>query len=200
MRRGYALLFWGGFTAITLALQAWPHAVAALTFNRDVYNHGAWWQLLSAQWVHLSWGHAVGSVVALGAIAGGLHRWVPLRWQLLFLGCGYVGVAVVIALDGACLFYAGASGALHGLLVGNAVVLALAKKNAPRFLARCILLVIAVKLWAETQQFLFWQESYSFPVYHPAHLGGTLAGCLAALMLVLGLRRFATHSNPRNQT
>ena len=47
------------FVLFTLGLQAWPGASEALRFSRAAYEQGAWWQLLSAQWVHLSLWHAV---------------------------------------------------------------------------------------------------------------------------------------------
>lgn len=108
---------------LTLGLQLWPGASEALRFVRASYEQGAHWQLITAQWVHLSLWHAVANALALGLIVLASRAWVIWPLQLAALGGGYAGVALVLALDANCSYYAGASGALHGLLAGNAAAM-----------------------------------------------------------------------------
>ncbi|MBK6323432.1 MAG: rhomboid family intramembrane serine protease [Burkholderiales bacterium] len=98
-------------------------------FVRAEFLAGAWWQLLTAQWVHVSWLHAAVNLVGLGVLLITFNGWVAKRVLAVALLGGYVGVAVVLALDAGCAWYAGASGALHGLLAGAALALVL---DAPR--------------------------------------------------------------------
>ena len=54
---------------LLLVLQLWPGLSAAWRFERVRFEQGAWWQLLSAQWVHLSLTHALANAAALLLIA-----------------------------------------------------------------------------------------------------------------------------------
>jgi membrane associated rhomboid family serine protease len=191
-----------GFGVCTLGLQLWPGAAEALQFTRLRYAQGAYWQLLTAQWVHLSLGHALGNALAFAVLALWSGRWLGWRQQLLALGGGYAGVAVVLALDAQCGYYAGASGALHGLLAGNALYMVWVGRaqglrtgaasgpwfNATRGVGLALLGALAFKLW--------WQSGdtpaapwggWSFPVYHPAHIAGALGG-MGLVLLVSGAR------------
>jgi len=190
------------FGVCTLGLQLWPGAAEGLQFLRMRYVQGAYWQLLTAQGVHLSFGHALGNALAFAVIALWSGRWLGWRQQLLALGGGYAGVAVVLALDAQCSYYAGASGALHGLLAGNAlrmVWVGHAQRpradaaagpwlSATRLVGLALLAAVALKLW--------WQSGgmpaapwggWSFPVYHPAHIAGALGG-LGLVLLVSAAR------------
>lgn len=197
-------LWWSlGFVAVTLSVQYFSDGsglTAQWPFTRSAYERGAWWQLISAQWVHLGWLHAgvnaVGMVVLLGAFA----QLVDGRLQALALVGGYAGVALVIALDSHCDRYAGASGALHGLLAGSALALLLVSRGsaqaspASRLVAALVLTTLVVKLG--------WQHPVAgaaaapgwlgFATYYPAHEAGTLGGCMAVLLALWGgANRFA---------
>lgn len=197
------------FVLFTLGLQAWPGAAGWLRFDRASYEHGAVWQLLTSQWVHLTFWHAAGNAFALVVIvvAGGL--W--LRWpiQLLALCGGYAGVALVLALDPDCSYYAGASGALHGLLAGNAVALGwlVGPLNLPagasgseapvptavwiRGAAVAVLGLMALKLWLQSEGVREASPGgWGFPVYRPAHMAGALGG-IGLVLLVLAVRALA---------
>lgn len=187
------------FGVCTLGLQLWPGAAEGLQFTRLRYAQGAYWQLLTAQWVHLSLGHALGNALAFAVLALWSGRWLGWRPQLLGLGGGYAGVAVVLALDAQCSYYAGASGALHGLLAGNALYMVWVGRaqglrmgaasepwlSATRLVGLALLATVALKLW--------WQSGgtpaapwggWSFPVYHPAHIAGALGGVGLALLVL----------------
>jgi rhomboid family GlyGly-CTERM serine protease len=156
-------------------------------FVRAEFLAGAWWQLLTAQWVHVSWLHAAVNLVGLGVLLITFNGWVAKRVLAVALLGGYLGVAVVLALDAGCAWYAGASGALHGLLAGAALALVLddhpgAKGGRLRYLGWSLLGGLALKL--------LWQHGLGdapgwlgFATYTPAHEAGALGGLLAVLAL-----------------
>lgn len=201
------------FVLMTLGLQLWPGVSELLQFSRPAYEQGAVWQVLTAQWVHLSRWHAVSNVLAFVLIVFASSAW--LRWplQALALGGGYIGVAAVVALDPNCSYYAGASGALHGLLAGNAVSLAFAARpREPALdaaghsirvlgLSLAVLVLLALKLWLETGRTMAPASGgWTFAVYYPAHLAGALGG-MALVVLVLASRavKAARHDAQRRQ-
>lgn len=92
-------------------------------YERQAFLDGQWWLPLTAQLSHLSPAHALANALAavlLWRIFAPWLRWQP---QALALGGGALAVAVGVVLDTDCLYYAGASGALHGLAAGGAVAL-----------------------------------------------------------------------------
>ncbi len=194
------------FVVLTLGLQLWPGASEQLRFSRSSFEQGAFWQLVTSQWVHLSRWHAVGNAFAFGAIVLASGFWIRWPLQMLALCGGYAGVALVVALDPNCSFYAGASGALHGLLAGNAVSMAwtarpldqsadsggdaagVSAARLTRFVAIAVLGLIALKLWLQVGRM---REAplggWSFPIYHPAHVAGALGG-MGLVLLFLAAR------------
>lgn len=160
-------------------------------FDRVAYDSGAWWLVLTAQWVHFGWLHAganvLAAVVLLLAFRGLVQGCV--QWAAL-LG-GYVGVAVVLVLDTSCAYYAGASGALHGLLAGSALGLLLgAPQHSATSRARSrrvgvlLLIVLAVKLalqrWSGDPLAPGW---LGIATYYPAHEAGAVGGLLSVLLV-----------------
>jgi membrane associated rhomboid family serine protease len=191
------------FALMTLGLQFWPGASEALRFSRIGFEQGAFWQLLTSQWVHLSLWHAVGNAFAFAVIVLASGFWIRWPFQLLALCGGYAGVAVMVALDPNCSYYAGASGALHGLLAGNAMGMAWSGRPAgqgaspvndvhaarmTRLVAMALLSILALKLYLQAGST---QEAplggWGFPVYHPAHVAGALGG-MSLVLLVLAAR------------
>lgn len=191
---------------LTLGLQLWPGASGFLRFYRPDYERGAVWQLLTSQWVHLSRWHAAGNVFAFLVLVYASGFW--LRWplQMLALCGGYIGVALVVAFDPDCSYYAGASGALHGLLAGNAVALVWASyllkqpasghrlalaglsSHVVRHIAMAVLGLLAFKLWLQADKAgAAHNIEWGFPVYYPAHIAGALGG-MSLVLLILSAR------------
>ena len=183
------------FVLITLGLQMWPGVSELLRFSRPAYEQGAFWQPVTSQWVHLSRWHAVGNAFAFSAIIFACAFWVRWPFQMLALAGGYIGVAAVVVLDPNCSYYAGASGALHGLVAGNAVGMTCAAnppkpsahrlgqagnsaiKRWTRLLGTAMLTSMAVKLWMQAG--LTGEApltGWSFPIYHPSHIAGAVGG------------------------
>lgn len=153
-------------------------------FVRTEFASGAWWQLVSAQWVHLSWPHAGVNLLGLLVLLVVFHGLVPPRLQLAAFVGGLVGVAAVLALDANCAYYAGASGALHGLLAGCALCLAMQSRT----LGWAALAGLAVKLvWQHTTGAAGAPGWLGFATYYPAHEAGAVGG-LVAVALVRSLR------------
>src|SRR6476659_2663614 len=71
------------FVAITLALQWLPDVAQRAQFARADYAAGAWWQLLTAQWVHLGPLHAVVNALGLVVLLLGFKGLVAGRLQAL---------------------------------------------------------------------------------------------------------------------
>ncbi|NMM10187.1 MAG: rhomboid family intramembrane serine protease [Polaromonas sp.] len=194
------------FVLMTLGLQLWPGASEWLRFSRPRYEQGAVWQIWTSQWVHLSNWHAVGNAFAFLVIILMSGYWIRWPFQMLALVGGYVGVAIVVALDPSCNFYAGASGALHGLLAGNAVSLAWPTRapGRPVNVNDCAALVtpsrgsclvaitvlggMALKLWLQAGSAgKAPLGGWGFPVYHPAHVAGALGGMSLVLLVLASL-------------
>jgi rhomboid family GlyGly-CTERM serine protease len=164
-------------------------------FVRTAYDAGAWWQLFSAQWVHLGWIHAGANVAGFVVLLVVFRERVDGRWQGLALGGGYLGVAVVLALDTHCTWYAGASGALHGLLAGSLLSLWL---NARRFgapgspltwLAMAGLLGLLVKLLVQHLRGDAAMPGWlGFASYYPAHEAGAAGGLFVVALAAAGKR------------
>lgn len=181
-----------GFVVLTLGLQWLPGAAEHWRFVRPAYAAGAWWQLFTAQWVHLGTVHAVANALGMVVLLRAFQGLVSGRLQLLALLGGYAGVAVVLALDPHCAVYAGASGALHGLLAGSACALLVAPPRLPmtrqrmHLLGCCVLLGLAAKLLVQHFDTSPTAAGWlGFATYYPAHEAGALGGLLSVLGVAL---------------
>ena len=192
--RSPGVVLWSlGFALATLGAQGLSDARGGWQFARPAYAAGAWWQLLTAQWVHFGWTHACANVAGMLVLLVSFQHLVDGRLQGLALLGGYAGVALVLALDPGCAFYAGASGALHGLLAGNALSLWFSTLHdagggaGRRRLAAWLLLGLAIKL---AVQHLGGDASapgwLGIATYYPAHEAGALGGLVAVLLARLG--------------
>ena len=208
--RGAALWWALGFITVTLGLQWLPGVAQSWRFERSAYGSGAWWQLLAAQFVHWNNLHAAVNALGFTVLLLAFQKLVAGPLQALALLGGYAGVAVVVALDANCAQYAGASGALHGLLAGSALALLLPVTTPSRsmvdshtrtqWLGGLILLGLAIKLWVQHDgggaQSPGW---LGFATYYPAHEAGT-AGGLVAVLSALALQRFRLVPGPGRST
>lgn len=193
----------------------WPGVSEFLRFSRPAYEQGAFWQPLTSQWVHLSRWHAVGNAFAFAAIIFACGFWVRWPFQILALVGGYIGVAAIVALDPNCSYYAGASGALHGMLAGNAAGMTWATRS-PNRLAQAngetdefstgrwsrlpgiaVLAGLTLKLWMQNGS---GQEAplsgWGFPVYHPSHVAGAMGGMGFVLLFLAAQALLAAKVKP----
>jgi rhomboid family GlyGly-CTERM serine protease len=184
------------FFVFTLCAQFASDATGGWQFGRSAFAAGAWWQLASSQWVHFNSIHAAVNAAAMALMLVTFERLVDARIQFMALLGGYVGVALVVALDSTCSYYAGASGALHGLFTGNVVALLLGQRqqagerSQPLRLWAALLLAgliakLMVQSFADDSSTVSW---LGFATYHPAHQAGAAGGAVAVL-LALAWRR-----------
>jgi rhomboid family GlyGly-CTERM serine protease len=152
-----------------------------LQFERQAWTQGAWWQLFSAQWVHLGWSHLALNAAACVFGVPWLVRRVPgLAVGIAYLG-GLAGVAAVLWADAACAYYAGASGALHGVVVGSAVAVLCRPHGLRTRWAGGLLVLVAAKLGLQAMG-ADAHDLAGFPIYQPAHWAGALGGGLAVAL------------------
>jgi membrane associated rhomboid family serine protease len=195
---GTALLVFAAMVMFQGVADHIPALWLSLRFDRSAFTNGAWWQLMTAQWVHWGMVHALDNGVACVLLMVMFYGWVPVVLQGLAVAGGLVGVAVVIALDPQCAVYAGASGALHGYFAGVALALcwygAQAAKLTPstsplqRLVGVSLLAFLLIKLWAQRQGGSMWTAELSgylgavdtaVQIYTPAHWAGAVGGLLA---------------------
>lgn len=194
-------LWWAlGFTALTFAAQLASDATGGWPWHRSEFMAGAWWQLFTSQWVHFNAAHASTNIAAMALMLLAFGRLVDRPLQISALLGGYAGVAIVLVGDPTCSYYAGASGALHGFLAGNALALVAthpAPKSTtihPRSVGLAVLLALAAKLliqhgWGGPSA-LNW---LGFPTYTPAHETGAMGGLLAVALVLTARRRGFGH-------
>lgn len=198
------------------ALQLIPHAPDALRFERSAFDRGVLWPLLTSQLVHLSIAHAALNALALMLSLLVWRRWISLRHQLTGLAGGAMGVALLLAFDTDASYYAGLSGALHGLWAGNAIMLMVPQRSgvnceesAPdawpvpaaclhggsrQRMTALVLAALVIKLWLQggdsPERLSGWLQ---VPVYHPAHWAGLVGG----MLLTSGVLLFRHLTLPR---
>lgn len=179
------------FGLLTLVAQGLADTFGGWQFLRTAFEAGAWWQLITAQWVHFGTLHASVNVAGLAMLLVAFQDRVDGRLQIVALLGGYLGVALVLVWDANCALYAGASGALHGLLAGNLLSLWLARRpanggkhTATRVLAMAVLLGLGIKLLLQHQRddssAVAW---LGFATYYPSHEAGTAGGLLAVVLV-----------------
>jgi membrane associated rhomboid family serine protease len=195
---GTALLVFAAMVMLQGVADLIPALWLSLRFDRSAFTSGAWWQLMTAQWVHWGMVHAVANAFACAMLVVMFYGWVAAALQGMAVAGGLVGVAVVIALDPQCAVYAGASGALHGYFAGVALALcwdgAQAAKLTPsarplrRLVGVSLLALLLIKLWAQRQGGSMWTAELQshlggldagVPIYTPAHWAGAVGGLLA---------------------
>ncbi len=154
---------------------AHPWTESLLEFNRSAIAEGQWWRLFSGQWIHYGFYHLAMNTAAFVLCGYVLLRQVALPQYLLLLICCLITVALGLYWFNPRLqYYAGLSGALHGLVVAG-LFEQLRQKS---WISLAALILVALKLVQE--------QSASFDASHPllpvpvavdAHLYGALAGC-----------------------
>lgn len=189
---------WGGPLALIFCvLQLWLGASGSLRFVRPDFIHGAVWLPITAQWVHLNWPHAVVNAMSALLLCWALRGGVPVRCQLLALVGGMVGVALQLVADACCDYYAGASGALHGV-VGGAALYMLVAPGRIRLAGGALGLALLAKLGWQDLAFAASPHWLGIPVYYPAHGAGAVGG-VAGVVVWLLVRRWYLALRPSAQ-
>lgn len=100
----------------------WPHALQALRYDRQLVFSGEIWRLATAHLVHLNMPHLVMNLLALLLLCELLWRGMEIRRAVGLLVFSALGVSILLlALHPELSWYAGLSGALHGVWAGCAL-------------------------------------------------------------------------------
>ncbi len=182
-----------GFGALTLALLlpvspelganhplAWQpqHALARL------------WTLWTAAWIHLSWAHLVGNLLALGALAVLGHSIRAGTAAAVALLVAWPLATASLVLWPQVTGYAGLSALIHAaalVLFAQAAIYSVAKPFAYVLLVGVGLKLLTERAW---QHPVVFDPSWGFNVVVASHLGGALAGAVSGFV-VIGLARAA---------
>lgn len=188
--RDPALMLALGVGALCTLLQA-AGLDGVLRYDRDSILGGAWWSLLSGNFVHLGWSHLGMNLAGLGLVAALVwDRFRAIDWAFLIVACSLAVGGGLLWLNPEVRWYVGFSGTLHGLLVAGSVA---DLRVWPRS-AALLLVGVAAKLgWEQVAGALPGSESVAGGfVVVDAHLYGAIAGAVLGVGLVLAGRGAGT--------
>lgn len=185
---------YGAIIAVVLLLAfIEPYSSEWFMFDRTLIDAGEVWRLFSAHFLHLSFTHMLGNLLAVclfayiaGEYLNNAQGLVLLIWCVLVVGLGLYYCADHLHR------YVGLSGVLHGLLL----VAPFVSKHYSRTIAYCFLAVIVIKVGWEQSPFyndMALAETIGGRVEARAHLFGVVAGVCYLLALVI-LRRLPASS------
>jgi rhomboid family GlyGly-CTERM serine protease len=152
-----------------------------MRYQRQEVLNGQWWRLLSCHLVHLDSVHLATNIAALFVMSAIFADTLRAGTQLLaLLFAGMVVGLALLACEPQVSYYAGLSGALHGLLAVGALVWV---RDRPR-LGGLLVAGMLCKLLIEYGGYAFWFTVRTFPVVTSAHRWGAAGGLVFGLALV----------------
>ncbi len=164
-----------GAAAAVVALALWPDAFGSLAWDRQAIGAGELWRALTGQFVHLGASHALLNLAGLGAIAVVFRGAFDAATWAGALGASLAGVAVGLQwFSPAVEWYAGLSGALHGLLAAGAVTWIRSRETAGWAVACLLAGKLAWEWGSGASAVSVWLTGG--PVLVEAHLWGALGG------------------------
>jgi len=175
------------FILSTLVQLMAPDALELLRYQHKEVSEGEWWRIVSANFCHSNWYHWALNMTGLLLIDYMFQPLLTLRQRSLLMFFCLIGNVLLIHLLLKMYWYVGMSGALHGYLVGSAL-LTLSRSG---WLSYAIILVVSGKLIAE----LNWEinsgtaELIGSNVAEEAHLYGALSA-VAYFVIVLIMNQF----------
>ena len=185
-RRAPGLALALGVAALCTALQA-AGLAGTLRFDRGAIGEGAWWSLLTGNFVHLGWSHLGMNLAGLALVVALVwKRFAARDWALVVVLCSLAVGAGLLWLNPRVLWYVGFSGTLHGLLVAGSIA---DLRVWPRSAALLLAGIGAKLLWEQLSGALPGSESVAGGlVVVDSHLYGALAGALLGTVLVVAGR------------
>jgi rhomboid family GlyGly-CTERM serine protease len=115
-------LFCLGISACALVLWSLPDALADYRYDRAAILSGEWWRIITGHMVHLNTMHLMLNLLGLLLICELLWRDLPLAHAFGLLFFSVTGTSALLwCLHPRLDWYAGLSGALHGLWAGISV-------------------------------------------------------------------------------
>ena len=181
--------------ALLCALLQGAGLVELLRFDRGEIDAGAWWRLLSGNFVHLGSAHLMMNLVGLALVVSLVwRRFSAAEWIVITLLCSSVVGGGLYALNPEIGWYVGFSGTLHGLIVAGSVA---DLRHYPRSAAVLLALIAGKLLWEQYAGALPGSEATAGGrVVVDSHLYGAVGGALLAPMLLV-LRRLRGRRPPR---
>ncbi len=182
------LLAAGALAVILLLVILLPDSVRLqLQYDRTALLAGEWWRLITANLVHLGWGHVLLNAAGLLLIGWIFARDRSLAQWAFALACAGLGASLgALALRPDVLWLAGLSGALHGLFVFGV----LAWLEQGERLGWWLLGLVGAKLAYEQTvgSMPMTADIAGGPVITEAHLAGALGGLVAGGLLAVWQR------------
>ena len=157
-------------------------------FDRQKVESGAWYLLLSGNFVHLGNGHLWMNMAGFGLV-------VSLVWQhfrawewmvVIVISSLFVGIGLYLR-DPSVGWYVGFSGTLHALIIAGCLA---DLKHYPKMAALLLIMVIGKLTWEQIGGPLPGSEEVAGGnVVVNSHLYGAIGGAVVAAIL-LGIQRF----------
>ncbi|WP_196138249.1 rhombosortase [Aliikangiella sp. G2MR2-5] len=172
-----------------------PDSILLLRYETHSVNQGELWRLITANFTHSNWNHALLNLAGLVIIDRLLGQFIEVaKRAYLLIFCFALNVIVlhfIKELD----WYVGASGALHGYLLGGSLLLWNSKDKAELFLffkslcfnVKPIFRLVSIGVVAKVFVELNWNinqstaELIGTQVLAEAHLSGLIAALLAVI-------------------
>jgi rhomboid family GlyGly-CTERM serine protease len=210
-----------GVSIAAFALTFWPQGLLLFRYERVLVSSGQLWRLASAHFVHLNAAHLLLNLAGLLLICELLWNRLPLRHGIGLLATSVAGISGLLWWRyPEMAWYAGLSGALHGLWAGCALATCLPSTNqaegpdrrsvtkpetgaaywtVSRWAGVGGLLLLGAKLILEAQNGASPElvKAIGAPVATVAHLHGALIGATYVLAWRGGrllLQKFTRHS------
>ena len=165
----------------------------ALRFERSAIANGAWWLLLTGNFVHLGsshlWMNLAGLVLVVALV---WQHFSLLEWLSLIIFCSLtVGVSLWF-FNPDVQGYVGFSGTLHGLILAGCLA---DLRSYPKSAAVLLVLIIGKLTWEQIGGALPGSESVAGgSVLVDAHLYGAIGGAVLGAALLLRARfRMSAH-------
>jgi rhomboid family GlyGly-CTERM serine protease len=112
-----------GISFCAVLLTAWPDGLRHFRYDRAALQSGEVWRLVTGHLVHLDSRHLLFNLAGLFLLCELLWQDMPLSRGLALLGVTMLGVSgLLLWLHPELAWYAGLSGALHGLWSGSALM------------------------------------------------------------------------------
>lgn len=173
-----------GIFIITLLVQIFdPDTTLTLRYQSTEVSQGEWWRLFTANLTHSGWNHWILNLSGLFLID---YLYQPTVYQkqraLLLIFCMLANVALLHIFMN-LKWYVGLSGALHGFLIGGALL----SFNQAKSFSSLIILAVTGKLifelnWEINQ---FTADLIDANVVEESHLFGAISGVIYFVIFIL---------------
>ncbi len=142
-------------------------------------QHGEWWRLLSATFLHAGVLHLAINMFGLYATGVAVERiYGPVAYLLIYLGAGLLGSALSLSFAAQHAIGVGASGAVFGVAGAWLVAIGRYRSLMPQTLSKRLLTQLGLFVLYSLVQGLTKPG-----VDNAAHIGGLAGGCMLAMIL-----------------